>query len=89
MVCKLVERGLLPSGGDSPKILGPKQELEEQILQAIRGLSYGSVEVTVHAGKVVQIERKEKVRLDKPPQTETQSTKSRPGAVHGTGKRQP
>ena len=37
---------------------------EGEVLRAIRGLCYGSVEVTLHAGRVVQIERREKVRMD-------------------------
>jgi hypothetical protein len=38
-------------------------DLERQILQAIKGLRYGSIEITVHDSKVVQIERKEKIRF--------------------------
>ena len=34
-----------------------------EILRAVNDLSYGSVEVVVHDGRVVQIERKEKIRL--------------------------
>ena len=34
------------------------------VVQAVRGLRYGSVEVSVHEGRVVQIERREKVRLE-------------------------
>jgi hypothetical protein len=34
------------------------------VVQAIRGLRYGSVEVKVHEGRVVQVERRERVRLD-------------------------
>ena len=34
------------------------------IKQALENLKFGSVEITVHDGKVVQIERKEKVRLN-------------------------
>jgi hypothetical protein len=34
------------------------------VLQAIRGVRYGSVEVLIHDGRVVQIERREKVRLE-------------------------
>jgi hypothetical protein len=34
------------------------------ILQALNGLRYGSVEITIHESRVVQIERKEKFRLD-------------------------
>lgn len=33
------------------------------IARAVRGLRYGSVEITVHDGDVVQIERKEKIRV--------------------------
>ncbi len=32
--------------------------------RAVRGLRYGSVEVVVHDGRVVQIERREKVRFE-------------------------
>lgn len=34
-----------------------------EILQAIQNLRYGSVEITVHEGRITQIERREKVRL--------------------------
>jgi hypothetical protein len=34
------------------------------VFQAIRGVRYGSVEVRIHDGRVVQIERREKLRLD-------------------------
>ena len=42
--------------------------LTQEILAAIASLRYGSVEVTVHDSRVIQIERKEKVRpqLDQP-----------------------
>ncbi len=38
-----------------------------EIQAALQGLMFGSVEITVHNGQVVQIERKEKFRLS--PQT--------------------
>ena len=45
-----------------------EQDETEQALKAVRraleDLKFGSVEVAVHEGKVVQIERKEKVRLN-------------------------
>lgn len=41
------------------------RKLEQEILDAIRAIHYGSVEVIIHDSKVVQIERKEKVRFDK------------------------
>ncbi len=38
--------------------------LIEHIVQALVGLEFGTVEITVHHGRIVQIERREKVRLD-------------------------
>ena len=38
-------------------------DLEQQILQAIKQVRYGSVEIIIHDAKVVQIERKEKIRF--------------------------
>lgn len=37
-----------------------------EISAALQGLRFGSVEITVHNGQVVQIERKEKFRLQPP-----------------------
>ena len=36
---------------------------ERAVLDAIRGLRFGSVEIVVHEGRVVQIETREKVRF--------------------------
>jgi hypothetical protein len=41
-------------------------EIYEQIAIAVNGISFGSVEIIIHDGKVVQIERKEKLRFDNP-----------------------
>ncbi len=38
--------------------------IQREIFEAIRGIRFGSVEVIIHDSRVVQIERKEKVRLD-------------------------
>ncbi len=38
-------------------------EPARQILAALNGIRYGSVEIVVHDGRIVQIERREKVRL--------------------------
>jgi hypothetical protein len=46
-----VDEGALPDG------------VVNAITRAVRGLRYGSVEITVHDGAVVQIERKEKIRV--------------------------
>jgi hypothetical protein len=37
---------------------------ERAVVEAIRALRYGSVEIVVHDGRVVQIETREKVRFD-------------------------
>ena len=38
--------------------------IEQTILQALKDLRFGSVEIIVHDSKVVQIERREKVRVE-------------------------
>ncbi len=38
-------------------------ELDEAILSAVRGVRFGSVEIVIHDGKVVQIESKERIRF--------------------------
>ncbi len=35
-----------------------------QIATIVQGIRFGSVEIIIHDGKVVQIERKEKIRFD-------------------------
>jgi len=42
-----------------------ESDVDRRILQAVRSLDYGSVEVIVHDSRIVQIERREKVRFDK------------------------
>lgn len=39
-------------------------DIYEQIAVAVNGIKFGSVEIIIHDGKVVQIERKEKLRFD-------------------------
>lgn len=36
-----------------------------RIIDALDDLEFGAVEITVHHGRIVQIERREKVRFDK------------------------
>jgi hypothetical protein len=38
-----------------------------RLQEALRGLRYGSVEIVVHDGRVVQFERRERIRFDRPP----------------------
>lgn len=37
---------------------------EHELLRAIREMAFGTVEVTVHQSRIVQITRSEKVRFD-------------------------
>ncbi len=43
-----------------------ENEVLRRIANAISGLRFGSVEVVIQDSRVVQIERKEKFRFDKP-----------------------
>lgn len=38
-------------------------DIRQQILRAIGSIEYGSVEVVIHDGKVMQIECREKIRV--------------------------
>ncbi|WP_201024038.1 YezD family protein [Paenibacillus sp. 32O-W] len=37
----------------------------QKIKEKIEGLQYGTVQVTIHSGKIVQIDRTERTRFDK------------------------
>jgi len=52
--------------GDPNACPAARDDVDSRILQAVRSLDYGSVEVVVHDSRVVQIERREKVRFDEP-----------------------
>jgi hypothetical protein len=52
------ESNSIPSDGQHGK------QLVERILASLEGIHFGSVEIVVHEGQVVQIERKEKLRFD-------------------------
>ncbi|WP_298577126.1 YezD family protein [uncultured Luteimonas sp.] len=45
--------------GDGPGI----SEAERAVLEAVRDLAYGQVEVIVHSSRIVQITRSQKLRL--------------------------
>ncbi len=38
------------------------RQLEELVAEAIAGIRYGAVEITIHDGRIVQIEKREKLR---------------------------
>ena len=40
------------------------RRIEQTIQQALKDLRFGSVEIVVHDSKVVQIERREKMRVE-------------------------
>ena len=58
---------MVPDHRDDLEQVPPTPRAEEalvsRILELVRGIRFGSVEIVVHEGKVVQIERREKVRL--------------------------
>ena len=54
---------LRPSAGGADETVN--SEVVSEILAAVRGLRYGSIGVTIHDSKVVQIEKNEKLRLQK------------------------
>lgn len=39
-------------------------EIANQITKMLNGIRFGSIEIIIHDNKVVQIERKEKLRFD-------------------------
>ncbi len=40
-----------------------RQEVIKAVLHALNGIHFGSVEIIIHDSRVVQIERKEKLRV--------------------------
>jgi hypothetical protein len=47
-----------------PQRLHDAREPEAAVLDAIRGTTYGTIEITVHQSRIVQITRSEKVRFE-------------------------
>lgn len=48
-----------------PVTVNPDQNWLEIVSRQVQGLKFGSVQITVHEGRVVQIETSVKVRFDK------------------------
>lgn len=48
----------------SPKDNQISADIAQKILRAVSSIAYGSVEVVIHENKVVQIECREKTRVD-------------------------
>ena len=47
---------------DDPLPMPPA--LLKELCQALRAIRYGAIELVIHDGRVVQLERREKVRFD-------------------------
>jgi hypothetical protein len=58
----------LPDQRNDVELITPprsEEALVDRIIEAMRGLRFGSLEIVVHEGRVVQIERREKLRFDR------------------------
>jgi len=53
--------GMQPGPDDQ---LPLSQGLLQELRQALRSIRYGAIELVIHDGRVVQLERHEKVRFD-------------------------
>ena len=42
------------------------EALAKRILDAVTSLRYGTVEITIHDGRIVQIDRRERTRIEYP-----------------------
>jgi hypothetical protein len=51
-------------GPDTGQAAEPDEHWQRAVVQAVHGLRFGSVEIVVHEGRVVQVETREKVRFD-------------------------
>jgi hypothetical protein len=45
--------------------MNPEEEAVATIREALKKIRYGAIEITIHDAHVVQIECREKIRLDK------------------------
>ena len=48
----------------SDGLLAETHNLTQKILRALQEIRFGSVEIIIHDSRIVQIERKEKIRID-------------------------
>jgi hypothetical protein len=62
-IADLEEKHFSPGQTDKYGPMRIPTDIKQQILRAIANIEYGSVEVVVHDGKVVQIECREKIRV--------------------------
>jgi hypothetical protein len=45
------------------RIISDSTELAQRVKALLEGLHFGTIRITVHEGRIVQIERREKIRL--------------------------
>jgi hypothetical protein len=69
-LCLIRGLGITHYRGDtmnpSKRVVAPDTEdVLVLVYDALRGVRFGSVELVIHDGRVVQIERRERLRLDK------------------------
>lgn len=48
---------------EQPKYQALPRQISVELVRQLDGLRYGTIELTVHDGRIVQIERREKIRL--------------------------
>lgn len=48
----------------SEESVAPLSLAEREIVRAVRAVRYGSIEIVIHESRVVQIEKREKVRVN-------------------------
>ena len=53
-----------PNTGPRASLVDRAGSYTEQVLQALDGIQYGSVEIVIHNAQIVQIVRTERVRFD-------------------------
>lgn len=49
-----------------------------EVARAVRSIRFGSVEITIHDSQVVQVERREKVRFNRPGESKEKKRVSSP-----------
>jgi hypothetical protein len=52
-----------PAAGPTPE-LPLEPALARELAMALRSIRYGTIELVIHEGRVVQLERREKVRFE-------------------------
>ncbi len=58
-----------PASTEQPAASASHEEWAAYVLKKIEGLKYGSLQIVVHDGKIMQVEATEKIRFQSPPRT--------------------